>query len=539
MDQQSIPVIELIGEELENFYQLGLKDRENYSEVLDRTKHLIQTPWPWLNKSIQELAKPIVKRLIKDPVFHERMKHFSQGLNESEDEVILALLTPELVSFLSLWMPGVPPQILGCSSYFIKAKNSDSVIHGRILDFPLIDSFDKYERILKFKHKSGIISTSFGASGFPYPAITAFNDQGVSFALHQKFTNKFFPKGRPIFDIIHDLIGNVKTLEEAIEFCSTQCSITPWCFNMSFSDARVLTLDLTGDQLHYRVHQVDANNPFYVCNKLEDKSLNQSEFQPYLLSDFNNQREACSLEKIKKITKKDCTEVDLKDMLKLISTPSQNKEKYIVDSITPSSIQAIAIDAKNQIASFIPGDSPKIFNNVFIQVDSTGNKIKTSTHQTKSKQSHMAEYEIKRNLMLSLVEKESGNIHQAYHHIQMAMDSIHNHQEYHSYIKFFFSIYQYQHEENIKVRKRLLKDFSTLQNTLPDFLKDHLYIFIHKLERELKEKTTIKTELFINQKLKDVFLFDTKLPLPILKLVSKNLIFPRVDLNDVIYAYIK
>ena len=61
MDKNPMDLITLIGDIEENFYQLGLKDKEKGKLVHHDVKMMLRTPWRPVNTLIQEVGKSVIK----------------------------------------------------------------------------------------------------------------------------------------------------------------------------------------------------------------------------------------------------------------------------------------------------------------------------------------------------------------------------------------------------------------------------------------------------------------------------------------------
>lgn len=536
MKDNSLPVIKLIGDELENFYQLGLKDREDYFALLDASKGLIATPWDPINKAFEGVAKPLIKRIWKDyDSFHKRVESYSEGLNIHPDEVSLSLLIPELMSCFPKWQPAIPPKLFGCSSYFGLSEEGN-ILHGRILDFPMMNSFDTHERVVQQRVDDRVI-TSFGAAGFPYPSITACSSAGMTVSLHQKFTNIFDKNGRPIFDLVYDLLKYCSTEEDIKSYLSEQRSITSWSLYISLQNKKALEIEISSDKLHYREHNITKDKPYYLCNCLQDESINQSDFQPFGFNAYNSERQIIAEKKLKSLKK---VKVNSQNFLKMMASPSPVKDnpKDLTDPITPSSIQSIVFDLAQEKVSLIPGPAPKIYRDHVVHIEDIFSEATITDKKVKANAYNSSMYEGMRLLMQSQLDLEKEQIHSAYHNIQMAIDEFKDTPKYIE-AKFFFLVYQALHEEHRRQREQLLIKFKKIRRTLPVRLEDHCVLFIHKLERELNSKLTTTIDDIENEPLKKVYQLDEKIKLGIVRSLTNKLIFPRVDISDIIYAYVK
>jgi hypothetical protein len=533
-----LPIIKLFGDPTENFYQLGLKDKNRHILVLDHINSLIKTPWKGINLVAGEVLKQVLARTLANcPHFKKNISAYSEGLGTPFDEVARALLTPELLSFMSKWIPGLPPGLLGCSSYFFWDDKLASPAHGRILDFPLLGSFDKEERVIITKFNNSPKIFSYGSVGMPYPGLTAMNSEGVSYALHQKFTNTLNQNGTPIFELAFQLMSKVGDKESAIEFLKKNQSITPWGINLGFSDGSVLTAELSGTDLFYREHQLEPGKVIYVNNKLENSSLEQKDFFPYGLDEFNHLREEVALEKIDKFLNK--KEVDDKKVLKVISSPLINKSSPLrPDPTTMSSLGISIFNPSKGRALIISKEGPKYFKGEAYKITDLWKEESISIELYQDKKTEPKYCQGMRHLMLAQVAFDKDVKEDIYHHLQMSIEFLSEYKE--RYLaSFFFLIFQYKEEKHEKVRSNLLDQFKDLRGNLTPYLEDNISLFIYRLERLTKVGSTISAESFMNEKIKTLYLEEEKIPDFLLHKATATLLNPRIDMWDCIHAHIK
>ena len=86
---------------------------------------------------------------LKSSNFRKKLKAYNEAIGLKEREMITSFIIPELLSCLSKWIPGLPPQLFGCSSYFM-LNELGHTLHGRILDFPLVGTYENEERAVRW-----------------------------------------------------------------------------------------------------------------------------------------------------------------------------------------------------------------------------------------------------------------------------------------------------------------------------------------------------------------------------------------------------
>ena len=534
-------LITLIGDIDENFYQLGLKDRESGKEVHRDVKRMLSTSIKPVDKVIEEIAKQVLKNsMLKNPEQTRHLSSYSEGMGQPLEEVFYSMLVPELVSAMSKWAPGLIKGNLGCSSFFMRNENQ-AVVHGRIPDFPLQGSFDKSERAILYDLNEMPKTLGFGSAGIPYPSITLMTEDGITLALHQKFTSVFNKDGQSIFELIINLIKNANNKKSALEYLKKNPSITTWCLYMSFKNGDILAVDLMGGTIFANEFTLEENQVLYFGNKLEDKSINQENFLPLGFHQFNHMREEIAHKKINHFLKrKKRTDTDL---IKMMSTPYEQAHKhhnyshYNLDPLTPSSLTIMTMNPTESTALYIDGAAPKVYRNNLIRLKNTFVDPKIEVvHDKKHVHTHENFYQGLRSLMEAQIGFDLRDPQKIYHHLQFAIDHFDNRIEQ-GMAKFYFLVGQYMYETHEKVLSNILHDFRNLEGKLPPNLNDHCLLFIGRLEKILSLHPSVQEDCIRHPKLREIYQWETKIPRIIFHLTTKMIMLPRLDLMDIIYIH--
>lgn len=533
-------LITLIGDVDENFYQLGLKDREGGKLVHRDVKMMLRTPWDSLNVVIQEVGKAVLKNsLLKKTEHFRHLKSYAEGLGMPVEEAAYTMLVPELVSSMSKWAPGFIKGNLGCSSFMLRNPQGE-VVHGRILDFPLQGSYDLYERAISYDLSGLPKMLGFGSKGIPYPSITLMTEDGMTLALHQKFTNVFNPKGISIFEYIFKMVSSARDKKSIIEFVNKHQTITTWCLYMTFKNGDVLACDLSGDKPFINELSIPDEGILYFCNHLEDKSLAQRQFLPLGFDQYNLMRQSSATKKISKFLKKHKTNPTEQELLQLMSTPIEQKlvdmKDYELDNLTASSLSVMTMNPTAARALYLGGPAPKVFRNNIIEIKNTFERAQKEEVKIKKAQDFDHEYYLG---LHSMMEAQKGfdahNSVDIYHHLQMAIDHLEHYPEK-KIAEFYFLIAQYLYESHPQVLANLLSEFKKFEDHLPPYLNDHCLMFIGRLERILKMAPTLEEDKIETKKLREIYQRELKIPRAIFHLTSKGMIIPRIDILDVIYV---
>jgi hypothetical protein len=532
--------IELFGSIDENFYQLGLRDQVDGKVVHQAVRGMLKTPYKPVNNLIESLGVEVIKAtLLKNPNKYPHLKAYAEGMGISVQELYYTMLIPELVSAMTKWAPGLMASNLGCSSFFMRNTNN-SIVHGRILDFPLQGTYDLYERTISYQLEGMPKTIGLSTAGIPYPSITCFTENGMTVALHQKFTNIFEKEGESIFEIIFELIKNATDKQSAIEFLKSKISLTTWCLYISFKNGEILAYDLMGKDHFYNEFSLASNEILYFCNHLENKTLDQKNFLPLGFNAYNIMRENSAQKKIINFIKKNNFS-DL-ELLKLMTNPlkiekSNKLSNYQMDNLTPSSILAVTMNPSEQTIYSVTGDAPKIYQNNIIKFDHLFTDIKIQHIEDKKYQEQNHEYQQGLHaLMLAQFGFDNHDPKEIYHQLQFAIDHLENYLDQ-NMAKFYFLIAQYIYESHPKVLMHLLIDFKELLINLTGYLKEQCLLFIFRLEYILEMPITLEKELIETPRLKSILELELKIPRNIFHITNRKLIVPRIDILDVIYVY--
>ncbi|MDO9181848.1 MAG: hypothetical protein Q7U04_05540, partial [Bacteriovorax sp.] len=515
-------LLTLIGDAEENFYQLGLLDRERAKEVHRDVKLMLSTPWKPVNKAIEEVAKLVLKNSNqKKSDRYTHLRSYADGLGLKFEDVAYVMLIPEIVSCMTKWAPGFIKGNLGCSSFFMRNEKSE-VVHGRILDFPLQGSYDLYERAILYDLKGMPKTLGFSSAGIPYPSITLMTEDGMTLALHQKFTNVCNIDGLSIFELIFDLIKNANDKKSVLEYLRSHPSITTWCLYMSFKNGDVLAVDLMGKEIFANEFTIPDIGALYFCNHLENKELKQTEMLPTGFHQYNLMREEIANKKIAQFikTKQNVKKNTDLEIIKMMATPIHQPlktpghyEHYLMDNLTPSSLTVVTLNPTAGVSNFIGGAAPKIYrDNVISITDCFNNPIQKNIVEnpkgkTKDKK-HSSPSNDYYHGIASLMKAQKGfdlyDPQSVYHNLQFAIDHLEHHAEK-GVAEFYFLIAQYMFESHSKVLMTILHDFKKLEGHLPETLNDHCLLFIGRLERILQVANTLEEDKIIHPKLRAIY----------------------------------
>lgn len=539
-----LPIIHLIGDPEENYYQLGLKDRELGKKLHHDSLTLLKSNSVIIDKFLKIGVKEYLKRtLFQNPNKYSRLKAYAEGMGEDFHDVAQVLMMPELTSAMPQWLPKLKPELLGCSS-LLHLNHKKEVIHHRILDFPLKGSYDLTERAVLYEFKNSPRILGFGSIGMPYPSITLTTDQGMSLALHQKFSPVMNSEGLPIFELAEKLAEYVKSSEDVIPFLKEHHSFTTWCLNMAFKNGDVITVDVAGKDYFLEKYHLEENEFLYFNNKLLDPSLQQKELLPYGFHHYNEMREISAQQKIQIMSKLERSERTEEEILKIFTTPlstlvkTKKNTPWNLDTITPSSLQVMSLNLANHQSLYLSGPAPKVYRQNILSISEQFRNPVQRLLKTKGKTDE--EYRLGLEEMMNAQKALDHNLYSdAYHALQMSMDHFqHSNDPGFAHIaKFFFVVLQFLNDDHKKVRTYLREELHSLEGQLPAHLEDHRLLFLARINTLLDGTFGIEEDRIDHPQLKKLLHQEAKVPKLFYWRMIKNVTTLRFDIVDIIYLH--
>lgn len=540
MDEKLSEHIHLFGDPEENFYALGLKDKERFGEIYTQITRLCARA-DFLATALKLSAEMAGNLSSKGSIdLNKELKAYADGLERPVSDVRFLLLLPEIVASFNKWIPNLMSIIPGCSSLFMMNKNRDGLLHGRVLDYAISGPFEKYERSSLFEFKGRLKVFGHASAGVPLPSLTSMNERGLTMALHYKHGNYLDLKGDSIFSIAYQIISYCSDIHDVKKFLKNYPSMSHWGIYVGDKNGEVASIDIRGREIYQEKFDLKDYPYLYFNNRplLKDPALKTS--QPYgALDQCKMRRDSMT----KKLKNKSLKNPDAALVLELLTTPGQGSSKaqnersssnWNLSPITPSSIQAIAFDNKEMSSLRIPGVGPKIFRGEMIEASSIFDDIqfKKLKKKTGLDANYILAYE---NLAKFQSHLDAGKVEAAYHEIQMALELFDGYPE-RNIIQFFLYVLEYLYEGESKELAYLHQDFESLEGLLPSYLEDQRLLFLMRLEKILGHQVRSDAVMIKNKNLRKLYEKEKKLRPQALKLLRK-FIFPRIEMLDILYAY--
>lgn len=527
----------LIGDPQENFYQLGIKDTDKYKDTAADVRALLCDTNLLSSTFYKGFTDYYLKKIIdKNPDMKTHLLSYSEGLAIDPARFCFEFLMPELISAPSKWNPNLKKLFLGCSSLFKYDAASKSTYHARILDFPMKNIFEKHERLVCYQLTGQHKIFSFGVPGMLYPGITAMNDQGLTLALHQKFSDYFETDGHSIFYIAYKILAQCDTVKSVLKLLKHYPSITYWGLNISTQEGKALSVDLCGDRIDKEEYDLKDHNAIYFANQPLRADNHNQNVLPYGMKKSNEERSKIMAHRLSKLNK---TEFSHNDLIEVLGTPEIKPQKkstlFTQAPLTITTSQLLSMNATKKSVVYTTGSIPKFCDAELIHLDFSSLRVKITPHKSKIKTIEDKYKEGLRRYAQAISCFERQLPQEGFHEIQMSMSLMENYSEY-PIIYFYYQLYLYLHYDDRGHYENILRELTNLKDKLPYKLLDHAELFIMRIELILQGKTIFKEEDLHDKNLIRYYHLETKLNKMSLKLLKK-LTYLKPEFQDVLYLY--
>jgi hypothetical protein len=565
------PVINLTGEIKDAFFTLGLRDRPSGKQVKNHLESLLKSGVNVLDHITKISQKFFYHyQLSQNPQLEDVLKPYADGIGININTLISLYLIPELgSSFDFILNPKYRLIPWGCSTFFYWDEKTNSPLHGRILDFPLGQTYEENQRtiIYQLKDRQKIVST--GLSLFPYPGISAFNESGISLSLHQKFTANFSLQGTPVFDVAFKILSYATNIDDVLKILKENPLITTWGFYLTFKDSTALCIDHFS-ATNFKPHFFDLKNsgPLYFANE----NLNQNDpsnfpsqktYQIPFGVEISSQMRSKSFEKLTKSPLNPLLKIKEPAPLRLLSLMSssfseseseseseslhsqhqfQNAANWNQSFVNFGTLEVLVINASENQIFLVPSLNEKFLRQHFFHLENIFNenhphyKIHELPISLQSLHLDPLYFQGYQYLGRALSHYDQGHLPRAFHFIQMGIDELKNYPES-TIAQFYFQVWQYIHTTDDNEFSWILQQFKLLENILPSYLNDHLLLFLLRLKK-ITGRNFEHLSLPQHPQLAKIFHWEKKLPVIVIKQL-RRLIFPQMGNLEIIYLYQK
>jgi hypothetical protein len=214
-----------------------------WRRLLDADAGIVAGP---VAKAVERLVDAVVLKPLTESIpdrYRRRIAAVADASRTPERDLLLASVLPDVLPIaqgaLARWLPqrfverrapelGSPaPIAFGCSSALLAG---DKGLVGRNLDFPGVGYWDRYPVLQSFEIPGKLRYVAVTSAGIPFAGITGVNEAGLYVALHQHYSRDFRRRGIAPFFLAEDVLGECRSVAEAIEAVSRGPVASAWAF---------------------------------------------------------------------------------------------------------------------------------------------------------------------------------------------------------------------------------------------------------------------------------------------------------------------
>ncbi len=221
----------------------------------------------------------IRKRMLEHvpAVYYGAYKSFAQTLQISEEKIWDGLFIPDIALNGSSLVFGheqapILPLSFGCTSIIWNSRAA-SVLHGRNLDYEGVGYWDQNQVLIHFVPQDGLAHVAVAALGMHASGITAFNETGLTLAIHQLNLDDTQVSATPVVIVSAEVMRQAHNINDAIQIIKSFPRSAGWAYIVSQGQDRAV--------IETSAHHVEirrSSTPFfYQTNHVSSEELRKKE----------------------------------------------------------------------------------------------------------------------------------------------------------------------------------------------------------------------------------------------------------------------
>ena len=506
-------IIPLIGDPLDNLYQLGLREKEAFILLENRIKKLLSTNHLLrFGQDVVTRAKVLIKKR-EDTYFDKCIKSYSQGLGIDPARYFSFLSLFELAAHYGQVYPELKGLLPGCTSVFSKV-NGD-VTHARLMDFPLIGIFEEAPKLYYWQPEGKKPVLSYSTEGMAPLFFQGIHGSGVSFAIHHKPGKSYHEEGQSIFQIMFESVFESDSFQDLKKEIKKKTSITKWSVLLLDKSGLVQAIDIDGPGVKAEAYDVNETSPLIFTNIPLQKDT--EEFDHFIK--FSEDRQVWLKDRLGKLKDK----MHVLDLM--TNVEDQKSRNWIHPTGTLSTIGAWYVNLTKGYVDLKEGERALTSGDALIRVDLSRDSA-MSVLKEKSPLKPFEEAWKRASKAQSAFDQGAYDV--AYHELQMAHALMPN-QTWKEIFAFYLCVWDFKFVTN---NRELSLVYKNLKNAhVPSFLKDQWVLLVMRMEKKLdlaptvfeKDVSTLNQELFQQEKLASKPVFATWM----------KLLYPRMEILDI------
>lgn len=505
-------LIPLIGDPLENLYQLGMREKEAFLEIEDRVTKLLSTnPVLQFGQDIISRARMKFKKH-EDGLFNSAIMAYADGMGIDHSRYFSFLSLLEIAAHSGQIYPELKGLLPGCTS--VLEKKDEDLTHTRLIDFPLIGLFEKRPALYYWQNENKEAVLNYSCEGLAPLFFQGVHGSGVSFGVHHKPGKSWHKEGVSAFQIAFETFLEGNNFSDFKRDLRKKISMTKWNFILMDKTGQVLSLDMDGPAQNFETFNVNENSPLIFTNiPLQNDS---DSFKNFIR--FSEERQNWTKDKLAK--GKSTHLLDL-----LTDVKDQKTRNWKHSAATLATVGAWHINLTQGFVDVKEGDGALTASDQIIRI----NLGSPDSQEILKKEDRTDTFEMAwKRASHAQSAFDQGQYDIAYHELQMAQ-ALMPHQVWKEIFSFYLYLWDFKFISNNKELSIIYKKARALN--VPDLLKDQWTLFIMRLEKKLDLSPTVNFQSvsptlqphFQQEKLANKPLFATWM----------KLIYPRMEILDV------
>jgi hypothetical protein len=511
-------LVNLVGDPHENFYQLGLKEKEAFARLDNRVTRLLSTNLlaRMRNDFLIKLSVKLKKN--EDSLFRRCLESYAKGLGIDANRYLAFISVFEMAAYYGNTFPELKGLLPGCTSVFQKLEGE--VHHGRLLDFPLIGDFEESPRLYHWKLDGLPVMLSYSCEGLAPLLLQTLHESGISFALHHKPGTAYYKEGKSIFEIAFDVLTSAKSVADMKREVKKKASLIKWGMLFCDHQGKVVSMDIDGPNLDVENYDLSESSPLIFTNL----ALKPGPGTPAAHLTFCQDRQSWLKQKMSK-----AGELHLLDIL--TDVKDQRTKKWLHPAATLSTVGAVMLNLGRGQLDVKEGSGALVASDAILRFD-LGGDAPPKTLRPKTQEDRFEEAWKRASRAQSAFDQ--GDLDGAYHQLQMSIAMM-PHSVWKEILNFYLCLWDFRFVGNHRELSLIYKRVKKLK--VPPALKDQWLLLNMRLEKQLQLMLTVDAEE-VSPHLRNLFEQEKQASRPLFNTWMKSL-YPRMELLDVFSPHYK
>lgn len=511
MKTQLVP---LIGDPVQNLYQLGLRERQAFLKIENRVTKLLSTSLVLrFGQDILSRARTLLKKRKHEETFFDQcVKAYSEGLGIDSTRYFSFLSLLEVAAHYGQVYPELKSILPGCTS--VIAKNGTDFTHTRLLDFPLIGLFDEAPRIYYWQQEGKVPLLSYSCEGLAPLFFQGIHGSGMSFALHHKPGKTYHHDGQSIFQITFESLFEAQNQADLKKEIKKRSSITKWSLILLENTGIVQVIDVDGPAQNAETYNLNETSPLVFTNIPLSGDANG--FESFI--NFCELRQSWIKEKLKK-------ESSVHILHQLTDVEDQKNKQWTHPAATLSTIGAYHVNLTQGYVDVKDGDAALVASDGIMRIPLSAEGEPNILEAPKNPTPFEASWKRASKAQSAF---DQGEYDVAYHELQMALAQM-PHATWKEIFKFYLLVWDFKFISN---EKELALIYKKLKMThVPLHLHDQWLLLIMRLEKQLNLVPTVEVEA-VSEYYREMFRQEKLASRPLFATWMK-LLYPRMEILDI------